>query len=105
MQLQLVMSTLLFLRGARAFMGRSALLRAPSARGMSSSGSFELEGVISKIGDVQTFESGFNKIEFVVTTDEMYPQEVKFARPRRPSRRVASVARGPSVVDVRRARP
>ncbi|EGB02263.1 hypothetical protein AURANDRAFT_18174, partial [Aureococcus anophagefferens] len=38
--------------------------------------SYDMEGTISKIGEVQTFESGFAKIEFVVTTEEMYPQEV-----------------------------
>ena len=47
-----------------------------------------MEGTISKIGEVQTFESGFAKIEFVVTTEEMYPQEVKFAPRPRPAARV-----------------
>lgn len=28
--------------------------------------------------DVQTFNSGFTKREFVVTTEEQYPQDVKF---------------------------
>ena len=55
---------------------------------MSSSGSYDMEGTISKIGEVQTFESGFAKIEFVVTTEEMYPQEVKFAPRPRPAARV-----------------
>jgi hypothetical protein len=39
---------------------------------------YELEGSIKIIFDTQTFDSGFTKREFVVTTDEKYPQDVKF---------------------------
>lgn len=35
-------------------------------------------GTIKEIGELQTFDSGFTKVEFVLTTDEQYPQEVKF---------------------------
>lgn len=38
----------------------------------------ELEGKIKLMMDTQTFDSGFSKREFVVTTDEQYPQDVKF---------------------------
>lgn len=38
----------------------------------------EIKGKIIKIGEVQTFNSGFKKIEFVVKTDDKYPQEIKF---------------------------
>ncbi len=38
---------------------------------------YEIEGTIKVILDEQTFASGFNKREFVVTTDEKYPQDVK----------------------------
>jgi len=67
-------------RGARAFVG---LRRAPRTllrmSSSPSSNSFELEGTIAKIGDVQKFDSGFEKIEFVVKTEQdMYPQEIKF---------------------------
>ena len=41
--------------------------------------SYELEGKIHLINDIQTFDSGFSKREFVVeTTDSQYPQMVKF---------------------------
>ena len=39
---------------------------------------FELDGQLKVVYDVQTFASGFQKREFVVTTSEMYPQEIKF---------------------------
>jgi len=84
----LTMALLLAARSARSFVARAPAVRPPSARAMSSSGSYDMEGTISKIGEVQTFESGFAKIEFVVTTEEMYPQEVKFAPRPRPAARV-----------------
>jgi len=37
----------------------------------------ELKGKIKLIMDVQNFDSGFSKREFVVTTDEQYPQDIK----------------------------
>ena len=41
--------------------------------------SLQLTGTIKLIGEVQTFDSGFKKVEFVLTTnDEKYPQDVKF---------------------------
>lgn len=40
---------------------------------------YELSGSVKKIFDEQTFGSGFNKREFVVTTqDDKYPQDIKF---------------------------
>lgn len=39
--------------------------------------SYELKGTIKQIGDVQSFGSnGFTKRQFVVTTDEQYPQDI-----------------------------
>ena len=39
----------------------------------------QLTGTIKLIGEKQVFESGFQKVEFVITTnDEKYPQDVKF---------------------------
>ncbi len=35
-----------------------------------------LVGAIKRIGTTQTFNSGFSKREFVITTDEKYPQDV-----------------------------
>ncbi|MDP0490120.1 MAG: DUF3127 domain-containing protein [Verrucomicrobiota bacterium JB023] len=41
--------------------------------------SFELQGTIQAIGDVQTFPSGFSKREFVLEVqDGKYPQPIKF---------------------------
>lgn len=40
---------------------------------------FELSGTIKEVFEEQTFASGFNKRDFVVTTeDEKYPQDIKF---------------------------
>ncbi len=40
---------------------------------------FEITGTIKKIFEEQTFGSGFNKREFVLTTDaDRYPQDIKF---------------------------
>jgi len=38
---------------------------------------YEIEGTIKLVFDKQTFDSGFTKREFVVTTDEKFPQDVK----------------------------
>ena len=38
----------------------------------------EIKGTIKEIMDLQTFDSGFIKREFVITTKEQYPQDVKF---------------------------
>ena len=35
-------------------------------------------GKIKMIGELQIFNSGFQKREFVVTTEEQYPQDIKF---------------------------
>jgi single-strand DNA-binding protein len=40
--------------------------------------SYEMEGTVKVIEETQTFESGFSKKEFVITTDDKYPQDVKF---------------------------
>ena len=39
---------------------------------------YNFEGTIKVILDTQTFDSGFSKREIVLTSDEQYPQEVKF---------------------------
>gem|GEM_PF-604123 len=40
---------------------------------------FEISGTIKKIFEEQTFGSGFNKREFVLTTEaDRYPQDLKF---------------------------
>jgi hypothetical protein len=37
----------------------------------------EISGKIKEIFEEQTFNSGFKKVEFVVTTQEQYPQDLK----------------------------
>lgn len=39
--------------------------------------SYELTGKIKAISNTQTFDSDFQKREFVVTTNEQYPQDIK----------------------------
>ena len=36
----------------------------------------ELKGTVKKIGEIQTFASGFQKQEMVITTEEQYPQPI-----------------------------
>ena len=38
---------------------------------------YEIAGTIKLIYDTQSFNSGFTKREFVITTDDKYPQDVK----------------------------
>lgn len=40
--------------------------------------SYEIKGTVKLLDETQTFSSGFSKKEFVVTTDDKYPQDVKF---------------------------
>ena len=40
--------------------------------------SLQLNGTVKAIFGTQTFDSGFAKREFVITTKEQYPQDVKF---------------------------
>ena len=37
-----------------------------------------VKGKIKLIGEKVTFDSGFEKVEFVITTEDKYPQDVKF---------------------------
>ena len=37
----------------------------------------EVTGTIKLINETVTFDSGFSKREFVITTDEQYPQDIK----------------------------
>ncbi|MBQ9431229.1 MAG: DUF3127 domain-containing protein [Kiritimatiellae bacterium] len=40
---------------------------------------FELTGTVKVLMDTMTFPSGFSKREFVVTSEDEYPQDIKFA--------------------------
>ena len=39
---------------------------------------YNLRGKVKILMDTQTFDSGFTKREFVITTEDQYPQDVKF---------------------------
>ncbi|MCH6255489.1 DUF3127 domain-containing protein [Puniceicoccaceae bacterium K14] len=39
---------------------------------------YEMEGTVKVIEDTQTFSSGFAKREFVVTSEDKFPQDIKF---------------------------
>jgi hypothetical protein len=41
--------------------------------------SYILKGKITKVFDTQTFDSGFQKREFVIETEEDYPQQIKLS--------------------------
>ena len=50
-----------------------------SGKGQGMMAAYELTGTVKVVMDEVKFDSGFNKREFVVTTDEdRYPQDVKF---------------------------
>ena len=38
---------------------------------------YEISGTVKVVFDTQTFPSGFSKREFVLTTDDKFPQDVK----------------------------
>lgn len=40
--------------------------------------SYEMTGTVKVVMDLMTFDSGFTKREFVVTTRDQWPQDVKF---------------------------
>jgi single-strand DNA-binding protein len=40
---------------------------------------YEMTGIIKTLFETMTFSSGFTKREFVLTMDDDYPQDVKFA--------------------------
>lgn len=40
--------------------------------------SYEMTGTVKVVMDLMTFDSGFTKREFVITTKDKYPQDVKF---------------------------
>jgi hypothetical protein len=39
---------------------------------------YEMDGAVIKIGDVESFNAGFTKLEFVIETRDQHPQQVKF---------------------------
>jgi len=60
---------------------------------------YEFKGTIKEIFEEQTFGSGFNKREFVVTSEEdKYPQEIKFELVKDKTALLESVSKGDKVV-------
>ena len=39
---------------------------------------YEMEGTVKLVEATQTFASGFSKREFVITSEDKYPQDIKF---------------------------
>lgn len=39
---------------------------------------YKFEGTVKQIMDVQTFKSGFKKREIILTSDDQFPQDIKF---------------------------
>lgn len=59
---------------------------------------YELKGRIKRIMDEQRFDSGFFKQEFVVTTEEQYPQDIKLELVKDKVEQLKSFKEGDSVV-------
>jgi len=61
---------------------------------------FEVKGTLKKLFDQQDFPSGFYKRDFVVTTMEQYPQDIKFSALKEKSEQLGKYAEG-DVVNVK----
>lgn len=60
--------------------------------------SYEMKGTVKRIWDTQTFDSGFYKRDFVITTQDQYPSDVKFAALKEKSEQLESVNVGDLIV-------
>lgn len=56
--------------------------------------SFEIKGTVKKLFDQQDFPSGFYKRDFVVTTQEQYPQDLKFSALKEKSEQLQQIQEG-----------
>jgi hypothetical protein len=59
---------------------------------------FEIKGKIKKIFEQQDFPSGFYKRDFVITTEEQYPQDVKFTAVKERTEQIAKLQEGDLVL-------
>lgn len=57
-----------------------------------------MKGKIKKIFEQQDFPSGFYKRDFVITTEEQYPQDVKFTAVKERTEQVARFQEGDGVL-------
>lgn len=55
---------------------------------------FELKGTLKKLFDQQDFPSGFYKRDFVITTMEQYPQDIKFSALKEKSEQLSKFSEG-----------
>ena len=55
---------------------------------------FELKGTLKKLFDQQDFPSGFYKRDFVITTMEQYPQDIKFSALKEKSEQLSICSEG-----------
>jgi hypothetical protein len=60
--------------------------------------SYEMKGTVKRIWDTQTFDSGFYKRDFVITTQDQYPSDVKFGALKDKSEQLENVNVGDLVV-------
>ena len=60
--------------------------------------SFEMKGKIKKIFDQQDFPSGFYKRDFVITTEDQYPQDVKFTATKERTEQIGKYNEGDAVL-------
>jgi len=61
---------------------------------------FEVKGTLKKLFDQQDFPSGFYKRDFVLTTMEQYPQDIKFSALKEKSEQLGQLSEG-DVVNVK----
>ena len=57
-----------------------------------------MKGKIKKIFDQQDFPSGFYKRDFVITTEDQYPQDVKFTATKERTEQIAKYNEGDAVL-------
>ncbi len=55
---------------------------------------FEVKGTLKKLFDQQDFPSGFYKRDFVITTLEQYPQDIKFSALKEKSEQLGAFSEG-----------
>ena len=55
---------------------------------------FEVKGTLKKLFDQQDFPSGFYKRDFVITTMEQYPQDIKFSALKEKSEQLGQFSEG-----------
>ena len=58
---------------------------------------YEISGTIKTIFDTQTFPSGFSKREFVITTEDKFPQDIKLECLKEKASLLDSVTEGQAV--------